>query len=209
MSLTSKRGKEFILNAYEEIKEKYTNLKRNFDIKINSIKKEYKQKTADILLENQSLKNKKKCYIKEIEGLRNKMLSQGSLLNENTKLKTEIDSLKECLSSLMYKHGGVLKEYFNNTNDDESVSFDSVILSLKYMFLFRKLFELNIFDFIIDRQSPDGKSVNYDSKLINLCNSFSSDIIIKYLNNDIKTKDFKKEFYTFARPYLERRYAEK
>lgn len=188
MRYIEKQGRREILRLYDKLLEKYNRLN-----KLN--------------LDTQCLKNKIGCYVDEIENLRlkNKQLEENSnfLSKQNLKYKTELQTLKDCMSKLTYKNKGILKEYFNNSEEVFVVSFDSVILSLQYLLIFKKLFELNIFDYIVDRQFVNNKTADYDNMLINICSSFSSEMINKYMNEDFNKKDFKKIFTNFVCPFLE------
>ena len=65
--------------------------------------------------------------------------------------------------------------------DKSRLSFRTVLLDLEYLFLFQKLFEMHVFDYIVDRQNPDNKTEQDTKELIKECKNYTTKILQSFL----------------------------
>ena len=124
------------------------------------------------------------------------------------KLEYENQILREQLVTFMKKNKRVWsKVNYENVimNEDKSkISFATVLLTFEYMFFYQKLFEMHVYDYIVDKQNPDNKTDEDDKKLIKICKEWSTKITINQAYRmTLKVEDFKKAFKTFVKPYIE------
>lgn len=190
-----------------ELKRQIENLKRN-------LKK--KQKIIDDLRDiidkepkPQPVKLEKITDLKnEIQRLKLKESNISKFAIDNTKLSLENETLKEALKVITTKNKRLYNadklEYILNTTDRHRLSFATVLYTFEYMFIFQKLFEMYVFDYIVDRQNPDNKT-DYDTKaLISVCKEWTSQIISNQIPHPtLNIVKFKKAFKLFVTPYLE------
>lgn len=125
------------------------------------------------------------------------------------KLKHENIILKEQLNMFLKKNKRIWKydknyEKILNNKDQSKISFATVLFAFEYAFLFQKLFEMFVYDFIVDKQDPDTKTDEDDKKLIQICKNWTSEIIRNQTyKTSLNVKGFKVAFRLFTGPYLE------
>lgn len=128
-------------------------------------------------------------------------------LTENKKLQLENGTLKDTLKTLVTKNKRVLGTYYHKAQEQEDgwrISFATVLLDFEFMFIFQKLFEMHVFDYIVDRQNPDNKT-EYDTKqLVQTCKEWTDEIIKNQIYHiTLKPDEFKKAFKTFTQNHVE------
>ena len=116
-----------------------------------------------------------------------------STIIDTTKLKLENETLQICLQTLTTKNKAVFKNYY-----------DKVILDFEYTFIFQKLFEMHLFDFIVDKQDPDNKTIEDTRNLISICKTFSTSLIKNQIYKPtMNVKEIKDSIRKFVKPYIE------
>lgn len=91
--------------------------------------------------------------------------------------------------------------------DKSRLSFHTVLLDLEYLFLFQKLFEMHVFDYIVDRQNPDNKTEQDTKELIKECKNYTTKLLQSFCCNDkLNILQFKESFYNFVKQFKEKYY---
>lgn len=195
------------------MEEKTTEVYKNLQERLEMALKRYRAKNTEI---NQLKKriNKKNENIKALKSELKKQKAETDLLSrinrlktDKAKLKLELETYKTILDNLIIQNRRVLGSYFRKTKgipDEMRTSFTTVLLDFEYMFNFQKLFEMHVYDYIVDRQDPDTKTDLDDRILIYACKKFSNEVINElqsYTNIDVEA--FKKKFKDFAKSYTE------
>ncbi len=160
--------------------------------------------------QKQKIKELKEAVSKlenEKQNLTNQQLELGRLKIENTKLKLENKNLKESICTIVTKNKKVFRQYFDKLAQEEQgwrCSFGQVATDIEYMHIFQKMFEMHVFDYIVDRQDPTDKTDNDTNALITRCRNWSlnmSQNAIQAIGFDIK--QFKKDFKEFTDPQID------
>lgn len=130
-----------------------------------------------------------------------------STIIDTTKLKLENETLQTCLQTLTTKNKAVFKNYYDKAilqPDDIQISIGTVILDFEYTFIFQKLFEMHLFDFIVDKQDPDNKTIEDTRNLISICKTFSTSLIKNQIYKPtMNVKEVKDSIRKFVKPYIE------
>lgn len=167
----------------------------------NSFQKEKKQ------LENkvETLKEKNKAYKQEIFQLKaNNQTLELKLTQFKAQQKKQIETYEEILKTFTIKNKKVFDKYLLEKDDDIRISTSTIMLDFEYMFVFQKLFEMHVFDYIVDRQNPTDKTEADTNMLIYLCKEWSSAITKRYIfNRGLDVRELKKQFRSFVNPYIE------
>ena len=138
----------------------------------------------------------------------NTMLAQDNqkLKLENNKLFKENQIQKNTLTAFFARCSVSLASFSALEIPEKKIRlpFNNVFVALEYMLLFQKLFEMYVFDYIIDRQNPDNKTEEDTKALIINCKAYTDKIIhnLTY-SRGIDTKAFKKSFKEFAKRYVD------
>lgn len=137
----------------------------------------------------------------------NKVLNNQKIID---KLTIENNTYRQAMSALVHKNKDIFKKYFNKLSeeDDLNVSGATVLLDFEYMIVFKKLFEMHIFDYIVDRQllrRATSKEIEEENiKLISECKKFADTVIQnELLKTKIGVNEFWKDFKQFASQYIE------
>lgn len=181
------------LKKHENVKQPQT-LQKSFE-------KEKKQ------LENkvETLKEKNKAYKQEILQLKTDNQSKELKITQfKAQQKKQIETYEEILKTFTIKNKKVFDKYLLEKDDDIRISTSTIMLDFEYMFVFQKLFEMHVFDFIVDRQNPTDKTEADTNMLIYLCKEWSSAITKRYIfNQGLDVRELKKQFRSFVNPYIE------
>ena len=144
--------------------------------------------------ENETLKSDNKLY----KHFKSQVLS----------LQRENEILKEALKTLTTKNKKVFYKYFDKLQVQEDgvrISFATVLLDFEFMFIFQKLFEMHVFDYIVDRQDPDNKTDADTKQLIRVCKIWTDEIIKNTMCQlSFNPAKFKQAFKLFTREYVEK-----
>lgn len=129
--------------------------------------------------------------------------------NEMLKLKLYINSYKESLKLLVFKNKQIFRKYFDKIAEEDELktSFNTIIIDFEYISVFMKLFEMHIFDYIVERQDPDNKTEQDTTNLIIDCKDYSMKMIksLLYCSN-VDIVKCKKSLRDFVNQYVEDRY---
>ena len=128
------------------------------------------------------------------------------LLNKQLSYKLETNTYKEIVNTLVTKNKSIFAGYLETIDkpDEARISFATIMLDLEYIFSFVKLFEMHVFDYIVDRQDPTDKTEADNVKLIAICKQFTTDTIKRNVfNPGLDIKRFKQHFKGWSMIYLE------
>lgn len=134
-----------------------------------------------------------------------------SLKSELKKIKFERDTYQQNLDLLLKKNKRLFN-YFSHKEmnklfeeDKVRISFATVLLDLEIIHIFKRLFEMHVFDYIVDRQNPDNKTEAYTQTLISICKRFTDCVIDDQIHKEmLSPQKFKIEFNNFINQYIER-----
>ena len=159
-------------------------------------------------------KNKENSQKEEISVLKQQNAKYERIVNidykklkiENKKLVAELKVFKDFFKTFTTRNKQVFGSYFNKLaeNDKVRISMGTVILDLEYMFSFQKLFEMHVYDYIVDRQDPDNKTNQDNVNLIIACKDFTN-IVFKSMayQTTLNVPMFKRAFLNFIKDFYE------
>ena len=131
------------------------------------------------------------------------------LKNQKDRANFDISKLKEALlifdtkNKRLFTHLKVFEEILT-TEDKFRISKYTVLLALEYMIFYKKVFEMYVFDYIVDRQNPDNKTDKDTEILIKTCKIWTNSIISETIENpNFNPKMFIKKFNDFTSKYVE------
>ena len=123
-----------------------------------------------------------------------------------SRLEEENKVLKNALELLTIKNFRVFRGYFKTLEkpDTWNCSFSTVLLDIELMFIFHKLFQLHIFDYIVNRQNPFNKTDKDTIFLAKLCNTWANNIAVNVIHEqDFSPVEFKSKFKRFTSHHVE------
>lgn len=189
---------------YEQILEENKKLKaRNYHLEqvFKQAKENKKTKSKEIIeklrRENSQLKNELKKFNK----------------TEIAKLKYELKTSQDALKLLEFRNKRIFGIYYEKIalpEDTHRLTFATVLLDYELMFTFQKYFEMHVFDYLVDRQSPEDKTERDTIELIKICKDWTSQVIINSTTKLSPTPEvFKQAFKQFTKPYIEEKYMQR
>lgn len=153
------------------------------------------------VLENMR-KEFKKLYLKFEE------LTQTNkqLIVQNTALKYDYEVMQKIVNKLVAENIKVMHRDFKGLSEHRDIarcSFKTIIYNLECIYFYVKLFEMNVFDFIVDRQSIE-KTDKETMQLISESKVFTNKILLDNVFKGLLDLDkFKKDFKHFAKDKIE------
>ena len=166
----------------------------------------YRKQTQHLFNENKKLR---KAY-RTIKAKYDKLKEENAVEELKVLFEKQKYELETCqdLIKTMIKHNKRLtrKDYGELAEKEDKVrlSFDSVLLFYESTFVFQKLFEMSVFDYIVDRQKPENKTEEDTQNLISSCRHFTNTFL---MNNIFTLKldifNFKKRFKEFIKNHIE------
>ena len=208
-----KKAKEF-----EMLKSK---LKEYQELVKDTKKKEYQELAKDTKQQDKTVYQTNTYQQKQSHELKEKnknlKIEIDRVSKENSRLKSEMLEIKnkfntyqDMIKLAINKNKRVLRKdiYELAEHEDKSrVSAFTIMFDIENAFIFQKLFEMHIYDYIVDRQNPENKTEEDTKNLIFICKQFTNNILrnqIYQLNLDIGK--FKNTFKHFVSNYIEPKY---
>ncbi len=132
------------------------------------------------------------------------------LKNKIIELEYKTSTQQDIINVFLNSNKRLFNVSFNKLiqkEDKSRLSFRTVLLDLEYLFLFQKLFEMHVFDYIVDRQNPDNKTEQDTKELIKECKNYTTKILQSFCCNDkLNILQFKESFYNFVKQFKEKYY---
>ena len=132
------------------------------------------------------------------------------LKNKIIELEYKISTQQDIINVFLNSNKRLFNVSFNKLiqkEDKSRLSFRTVLLDLEYLFLFQKLFEMHVFDYIVDRQNPDNKTEQDTKELIKECKNYTTKLLQSFCCNDkLNILQFKESFYNFVKQFKEKYY---
>lgn len=173
----------------------------------NIVLKHYlKEAREKNIIINKNLKSKSK----ELEEVRERFKTVNNQL-KRLKKETDFDiaHLKDALNNFndrnkrLYRRMWIFDKILTS-EDGFRISNHTVLLSFEYMLFYQKLFEMFVFDYIVDRQDPDNKTDEDTGELIKDCKQWTTEIIANQIyNTNFNPKVFMQKFRNFVSKYTE------
>lgn len=132
------------------------------------------------------------------------------LKNKIIELEYKTSTQQDIINVFLNSNKRLFNVSFNKLiqkEDKSRLSFRTVLLDLEYLFLFQKLFEMHVFDYIVDRQNPDNKTEQDTKELIKECKNYTTKLLQSFCCNDkLNILQFKESFYNFVKQFKEKYY---
>lgn len=202
------------LKEYDEKKAKEFEMLKNKLKEYQELAKDTKQQDKTVYQTNayqqkqmHELKEKNKNFIIEIDRVSKE---NSRLKSEMLEIKNKFNTYQDMIKLAINKNKRVLRKdiYELAEHEDKSrISAFTIMFDIENAFIFQKLFEMHIYDYIVDRQNPENKTEEDTKNLIFICKQFTNNILrnqIYQLNLDIGK--FKNSFKYFVSNYIEPKY---
>lgn len=132
--------------------------------------------------------------------------SNKQLIIQNIALKYDYEVMQKIVNKLVTENTKIIHRDFEGLAKHKDIarcSFKTILYDLECIYLYVKLFEMNVFDFIVDRQSAE-KTDKETMQLISQCKAFTNKILLDNAFKGLLDIDkFKRDFKHFAKDKIE------
>lgn len=185
----------------------HENIQEENEYKLKLYSVQHRLKQSQLI--NKTLRYNLKELEKEYETIKEKINKSKQISFENIKLRESNASLFNMLEAVTKENKrlyGREKRFddIKKTMDGWRISIHTIYTTFEYVFIYQKLFEMFIFDFIVDRQNPDNKTEKDTEELVKICKSWTNEILTNQIpRQKLNMREFRQAFNTFTNEYVE------
>lgn len=192
------------LKTYDEQKEKEIAKLKNKLEKYKIISQSGKNISQTI----DKLKDKNKSLKLELNKSKDKInMLESKLKSQDLETKNKLHSYQDMIDLAIKKNKRVIgKDIYElaEHEDKARITLKTIMFDLENAFIFQKLFEMHIYDYIVDRQNPDNKTEEDTKNLIFICKQFTNNILRNQIyKTSLDIGMFKEIFKHFVSNYVE------
>lgn len=192
------------LKTYDEQKEKEIAKLKNKLEKYKIISQSGKNISQTI----DKLKDKNKSLKLELNKSKDKInMLESKLKSQDLETKNKLYSYQDMIDLAIKKNKRVIgKDIYElaEHEDKARITLKTIMFDLENAFIFQKLFEMHIYDYIVDRQNPDNKTEEDTKNLIFICKQFTNNILRNQIyKTSLDIGMFKEIFKHFVSNYVE------
>ena len=191
------------LKTYDEQKEKEIAKLKNKLEKYKTISQSGKNISQTI----DKLKDKNKSLKLELNKSKDKInMLESKLKSQDLETKNKLYSYQDMIDLAIKKNKRVIgKDIYElaEHEDKARITLKTIMFDLENAFIFQKLFEMHIYDYIVDRQNPDNKTEEDTKNLIFICKQFTNNILRNQIyKTSLDIGMFKEIFKHFVSNYV-------